>query len=115
MPSFLNKIFKNMLPTQPIHYSSSRFTWVLLNKDVHIKHITGVTEEIIISAFQLYYTEISNICMYSLVIPLDFASPKSRAGRMPHPQQICNINEFATSISSIAKSINSSAISDLLL
>lgn len=75
-----------MLPTQTIHYISSRFTWALLNKDVHIKYITGVTEEIFISSFQLYYTALSNICVYSLVILLDFASPKSPAGRMHPPR-----------------------------
>lgn len=83
MPSFHNKFFfKNVAnPTYPTYIS--RFTWVLLSVDVHIKHTTGISEEIIISAFKLYYTALSNICMYSLVIPLDFASPKSPAGRMP--------------------------------
>lgn len=59
---------------------------MLLSVDVHIKHTTGISEEIIISAFKLYYTALSNICVYSLVIPLDFASPKSPAGRMPPPR-----------------------------
>lgn len=54
--------------------------------DVHIKDITDVTEEIIFSAFKLYYTVFSNIRMYSLVIPLDFASPKIPAGRRPPPR-----------------------------
>lgn len=83
---------------------------MLLTMDVHINHITGVTEEVIISALKLYYTALSNICMYSLVILLDFASPKKPC---LHQEQICNMNEFATSISSLAKSINSSATSDL--
>lgn len=54
--------------------------------DVHIKHITDVTEEVIISALKVYYSALSNICVYSLVILLDFASPKSPAGRMPPPR-----------------------------
>lgn len=60
------------------------------------------------SGFGFYYIALSNIHVYSPVIPPDLPRPESHTDRYLHQGQICNTNELAASVSFTAQSIKSS-------
>lgn len=70
-----------MLPAHPIQYIT-KFVTVPLSKSI----LLVSANKLLFSAFQFYYIALSNICVYNLVIPLDFARSKSHARGMPSPR-----------------------------
>lgn len=74
-----------MFPIQPTQYII-RFIPVPLSMYMHIKHITGVSEKMTPFCISVLLHCTFNIRVHNVAIPLDFASPKSRAGSMPSPR-----------------------------